>query len=407
MNTFNRIKNVLFAAWPSLSENPSLRRWLDIGFLVICANILLFAFVRQAIRVLDLIFSYSSYWPTLLVYSVVLLGFTVIGLSLIRLGGLQERINLSILFRYPPIWAIGIIGTILFCSIVFIFESNTKDSWALYPESHFIPIVFSAIFGVLISVFYNAITSTNQAHATGHALKTAQESEGLLALAEDKKAFLDWLLVEKPISTPREDLFEHKIHAKRIATVLSQDIASSIGILGPYGTGKSSLINLIQYYLEQNTVTGFKGEIITCKVDGWGRVSGTVAHKILSISVEEVKKHVDCLSIVALPENYRQAIGESKTPLGAVVSALLNASHDPVSQLRKLDNILAAARLRLVIFLEDLDRNVSDEIIQTEMPALLDRLRSLKHVSFVLAIGTERRFSDILIRICDHVEAIA
>jgi len=112
-------------------------------------------------------------------------------------------------------------------------------------------------------------------------------------------------------------------------------------------------------------------------------------------------------AIVALPENYRQAIGDSKTPLGAAVAALLNASHDPVAQLRKLDNILAAARLRLVIFLEDLDRNIADEIIQDELPALLDRLRSLKQVSFVLAIGTERRFSDILIRICDHQEAIA
>jgi hypothetical protein len=53
-----------------------------------------------------------------------------------------------------------------------------------------------------------------------------------------------------------------------------------------------------------------------------------------------------------------------------------------------------------------LDRNVSDEIIRDEMPALLDRLRVLGQVSFVLAIGTEQQYSDVLVRICDHVEAI-
>jgi hypothetical protein len=125
------------------------------------------------------------------------------------------------------------------------------------------------------------------------------------------------------------------------------------------------------------------------------------------MAVEKVSQHVDCLSILTLPENYRQAIGEVKAPAGAIIASLLKVSHDPVAQLTKLDNLLSVARLRLVIILEDLDRNVSDKALKEEIPALLDRLHNLHHVTFILAIGIEKNYSKILVRICDYMEAVA
>jgi predicted AAA+ superfamily ATPase len=84
----------------------------------------------------------------------------------------------------------------------------------------------------------------------------------------------------------------------------------------------------------------------------------------------------------------------------------MNRENDPLETLRRLNNILQAAHMRLIIFLEDLDRNASDEMIHDEMPALLDRLRHLENISFVLAIGTERQYSNVLVRICSHVESL-
>jgi hypothetical protein len=107
-----------------------------------------------------------------------------------------------------------------------------------------------------------------------------------------------------------------------------------------------------------------------------------------------------------VPTNYRKALEGGKTTWATIISALFHTSCDPIEQLEKLDDILCAADLRLLIFLEDLDRNTDDKIIRDELPSLLDRLRSLRNVSFVLAIGTERQYSNILIRICDHVETI-
>jgi hypothetical protein len=115
---------------------------------------------------------------------------------------------------------------------------------------------------------------------------------------------------------------------------------------------------------------------------------------------------VDCLSIITLPANYRSALSSTKSPLATIIAALLNTDEDPIRTLERLDKILRAVKMRLVIFLEDLDRNCSDSLIRDEMPALLDRLRYLNNVSFILAIGTEDNYSKILIRICEHVESL-
>jgi hypothetical protein len=141
-------------------------------------------------------------------------------------------------------------------------------------------------------------------------------------------------------------------------------------------------------------------------VGGWGRSPGSVAHQILSLAVNKLQERIDCLSIITVPSNYRRALEGAKNAWASAIAVLLQTSRDPVRQLEKMDDILGAGGMRLIIFLEDLDRNISHVIIRDELPALLDRLRSLKHVSFILAIGTEKQSLDILTRICDHVETL-
>ncbi len=233
---------------------------------------------------------------------------------------------------------------------------------------------------------------------------------------QDKEQLISWLEQETPIRSPSEDIFDFSIIARRIARLLKAKKMRTIGVVGSYGSGKTSLLNLTEHYLLHHESDGcsegsepnalFSGEIIVCRVDGWGRTKGSIAQQILAIALENTKTSVDCLSIIQLPANYSRAIGAMKWIGGPVLEALLHASYDPLAQITKLDRILAAAQLRLVIFLEDLDRNTSDEIIRDEMPALLDRLRAMRNISFVLAIGTEQQYSQILVRICDHVEAI-
>ncbi len=58
---------------------------------------------------------------------------------------------------------------------------------------------------------------------------------------------------DKPISDPKNDLFKFKNHAKRITKIACNPTDSgnySIGIAGPWGSGKSSMLGFVKSYLK-------------------------------------------------------------------------------------------------------------------------------------------------------------
>ena len=74
--------------------------------------------------------------------------------------------------------------------------------------------------------------------------------------------------------------------------------------------------------------------------------------------------------------------------------------------LERIDSILLAINKKVIIFVEDLDRNWQDNEFWVEIISLLDRLKKLTRVSFVLAITDTSKIGDIINRISDHVEII-
>lgn len=394
-------------------RNATFRRWLDILFLSAFGVVFYFALRQPFSNLCGWIDHNTKSWSPLLLFSFTIVLVAGTALLLIRLGGLHREHTLKLTLKYPPAYFAALIAALVIGCVRIWNARQTIEffKWDSVYTASFILICAST--GVLLGFLLDWIESVRP---TSDNQVLPRETRRLSLLNNDKD-LMQWVLEESPIHHPEEDLFDHAIPARRITKLLLQHRPSNVGIVGPYGSGKSSLMNLIKYYLlddrswlssnlSGNSIIS-KDQIVLCRIDGWGRTSGSVAQKILGLAVEEVRCRVDCMAILAVPENYQKAIAGVKSGGGAILAALLKISHDPVIQLMKLDDILSAAGLRLIIFLEDLDRNVCDEIIRDEMPALLDRLRALTHVAFLLAIGTERQFSDILIRICDHVEALA
>jgi hypothetical protein len=79
---------------------------------------------------------------------------------------------------------------------------------------------------------------------------------------------------------------------------------------------------------------------------------------------------------------------------------------EPIEILSDLDGILGSTKKHLMIYLEDLDRNPEDDAFWSDIMGLLDRLRGLEHISFILAIGHTPKTFDVLLRIAEHLEVV-
>lgn len=395
-------------------KKSSLGRWIDIFLLSILMFVAVLIFQNSIVRYLNDWTLYLGQVGPFLQSLIEVVSVAIISFMMIRLGGLHFNHRLKTIFKYPSIWVSPLITFFLLCAFL---KLDNDHRLVFDLQSSYLSWLrtFSmVILGLGISFLYEELEVLRSSPTKKIATIGSSATQG--SVFEDDAALVAWIMDESPITNPAQDVFDHAIPAKRIARLLLKDSPSSIGVVGPYGCGKSSTLNLVEYYLNNKFAltsevfgnsTTFHGQYIVCRVGCWGRSNGSIAQKILSLAIEKVRVHVDCMSIVTLPENYRNAIAGTKTAFGAVFSTLLNISTDPVAQLAKLDHILKASGFRLVIFLEDLDRNIGDKIVMEEIPALLDRLRALGQVSFVLAVGTEQRYSDSIIRICDHVEAAA
>jgi len=384
----------------NIIRNPIARRWVDIILLSIFTIILTSIFKPQLYIFSLWIKQFTSHWSTLLTFSTIALVSCILSLILIHIGSLHYKFifRLKTIFLYPPFW-ISIMISILIISFVWLIEGQIPISLIVMNINPLLMCFFSICIGLLISFIFNELSASSTS-STDPVEENYLQIENKDIFGKDD-ALLSWIKKETPIRYPSEDLFGHTIIANRITRNLLGANSSSIGVVGPYGCGKSSLLNIIERAILH------RKDIIICRVDTWGRNTGSIAQKILTMAIDKVKEHTDCASIISLPENYRKAISGTESLGGSIFSAILQVSHDPLIQLSKLNDILLASRFRLVIFLEDIDRNTDDSVIRDEMPALLDRLREFKQISFVLTIGTTHKYSDILIRICDHIEALA
>jgi Cdc6-like AAA superfamily ATPase len=209
-----------------------------------------------------------------------------------------------------------------------------------------------------------------------------------------------WLQYQDPITQREQDLLGFAPIADRVARRIAESPRETVGIFGPFGCGKSSLIALVRERLRELKTN----RIWTCTVDGWGLADGqTASAHILRKAVEEIGRHVDALSVAGIPQEYKCAIGAAGGFWFKFAERLVGDGPCPMDAIRRIDSVLHAVRATLVVFLEDLDRSQSDELLN-EVVATLDRLRQMEHMSFVLAVHRASKVD--FTRLCRWTETI-
>ena len=204
------------------------------------------------------------------------------------------------------------------------------------------------------------------------------------------------VLSEKPLSDPKDDLLDIANYAGKLAGMIAEWKLKGFGILGPYGCGKSTMVNFILAKYKENKAP----EMIVVRVDGWGLNKETVTRYIINKIVDELSQHAETLRISQTAEDYQNAIA-NKDQSGwlQLINSFFKHNQSMESNIEEIDRFAESIGKRILIILEDLDRNTDNNVLYSEIPGFLHQIKQKKHLNFILTIKDD---IESVIRVCDY-----
>jgi hypothetical protein len=186
-----------------------------------------------------------------------------------------------------------------------------------------------------------------------------------------------------------DDKFGFSDQAERFAErVFNQGSPESLvfGIDAPWGTGKSTFVNLCKEYWREN----YENEIIVYSFDPLRYENKeNILKKFVDGLVKEIRKHIFAPEIESLVSKYTKLLKDSKASfsfLGLSLSLpLLNESMDDIFE--RLETALLSIDKKIVIIVDDLDRLDFSTI--KDVLFVIKKAFTLPNISYVLCYDTE------------------
>lgn len=217
------------------------------------------------------------------------------------------------------------------------------------------------------------------------------------------------IALERPIQDFADDLLDRSTFIERLGrTLVSPDgkLSSGVvlGICGEWGSGKSSLLNLLARHLREQhhaVVVQFDPWLISGRDDLVNRLLQQLAVELSDQSLgdkarsaaEKLCEYVEALSPVA---DAAVAVANIKLPGAAAIAkflasrfrAKISKSPDIHSKRRRLEETLACVEHPIVVMIDELDRLEDSEI--RAMAQLVRSVADFPQISYVLAYDPGR-----------------
>lgn len=217
---------------------------------------------------------------------------------------------------------------------------------------------------------------------------------------EDDKIINQWFHQEIPIFLPEEDLISISPTAKGIADRVIANIenhtGTRIGVVGEFGSGKSSMINLIGHYL--SLTHNKKITIIICKIDLWAFPSSSVAQEnILRLILKTCSHYFDIFPCASMVTEWKDVIKNNHWWLFLMTIFGMCATFDHSIEI--LAGMLKRLNYHLVLVIENIDRKNDKEYCPKQIQALLEHLKLGLECTIIVA-GSHQAID--FTRLCEY-----
>lgn len=326
------------------------------------------------------------------------------------------RIDIPTFLRYPTLHVSVVTGIILLLSAFNDIPSEMLNFPVSVKEkdTKLVPGLAADGLGIFFWLYAFVLAVRTEYRIRTAAAEASQlkskETLDLLACSDDQ--FRSWLLKEEDTKTL--DFFKREPYVTRmlgrIKSPSSNEVPQENGqqkskgqvLLGEFGSGKTSIVNLLEKELDP--------EWIVSRFDCWQR-SGKpqeLAAQLMEQIIHDVGQQVEAASLVGLPESFASALYGS-SHWWQLLDIWLRPD-TPEQVMGKLDALLKANNRKLLLVIENVDRNEEREHFINIIAAILDKLqqsKNLNHIDFIFSADEARLDKELLYRIADYRERVA
>jgi len=289
--------------------------------------------------------------------------------------------------KWPPVH-FGILAKVVIGAIVYLLLM-----WA-YPSSVLTLDDYVYSFGLLVGL---CILGLSAGYIFAHLVKKLSRPATTFLSKQTENQGLDaWLSDDQPIKREDESWFpQHCAVARRILKKLLSEpnkdslVLPSVALIGPYGSGKTSICNLVKDIYRKEKNTQRNPELIFCRFEAWQFLSAEAAVKnLIDVAAREVIRLADFPELWRIPQKYVEAVKASGSWWSSVCAVLFGGSDNPEEIVSIIGDALLRLNVRLVIFVDDFDRIEEDTFAtQQAVAKALNQLQSLPNAQYVISVG--------------------
>lgn len=188
----------------------------------------------------------------------------------------------------------------------------------------------------------------------------------------------DIFISDMPILNPQSDILDYSESAKQFAEDLEKlqlETSCSVGLIAPWGTGKTSYLNLLEYHLD-------KDKFIVIKFNPrYSKDINNIQEDFFNELFSKLSNYD--LRFLSTFKDYLKSINIANE--NKIVSSIFNfyKIFNKEDEKNKINNAILKLNKRIVVVIEDFDRLLSDEII--EVFKLIDGNASFSNIIFITA----------------------